>query len=151
MEDIEAYNRHIAERGYSASQVAKRIQLVKAIIGRDGRPEHGRQVLTWNWDSRDVVHGLPPRERILPTVKQLKRLLGASDLRGKTMIWLGIGLGLGAKDLAAVAESERGRKLLAELRTVPPDLLGDSWTQLLQRFATQLEPKDRAVTPTNLP
>lgn len=30
MEDIEAYNRHIAERGYSASQVAKRIQLVKA-------------------------------------------------------------------------------------------------------------------------
>ena len=30
MEDIDAYNRHIAERGYSASQVAKRIQLVKA-------------------------------------------------------------------------------------------------------------------------
>ena len=43
----------------------------------------------------------------------------------------------------AVADAERSRKLLAELRTVPPDLLGDSWTQLLGRFATQLEPKER--------
>jgi hypothetical protein len=52
---------------------------------------------------------------------------------------------------AAVADAERGRKLLAELRTVPPDLLGDPWTQLLLRFAAQLEPKDRATTPTNSP
>ena len=52
---------------------------------------------------------------------------------------------------AAVADTERGRKLLAELRIVPPDLLGDPWTQLLQRFAAQLEPKDRAATPTNSP
>ncbi len=102
MEDIETYNRHIAEKGFSASQVAKRIQLVKAIIDRAGRPEHGRQMLTWNWDSRDVAHGLPSRERILPTVMQLKQLLRQSDLRGRTMIWLGIGLGLGAKDLAVI-------------------------------------------------
>jgi integrase len=102
MEDIEGYNRHIAAKGFSASQVAKRIQLVKAIIDRAGRPEHRRQVLAWNWDSRDVAHGAPPRERLLPTVKQLKKLLRATDLRGKTMIWLGIGLGLGAKDLAVI-------------------------------------------------
>ncbi len=102
MEDIESYNRKIAEHGYSASQVSKRIQLVKGIIDRAGRPEHGRQMLTWNWDSRDVAHGLPPRERVLPTVEQLKKLLNETDLRGKTMIWLGIGLGLGARDLAAV-------------------------------------------------
>ena len=102
MEDIEGYNRHIAAKGFSASQVAKRIQLVKAIIDRAGRPEHRCQVLAWNWDSRDVAHGAPPRERLLPTVKQLKKLLRAADLRGKTMIWLGIGLGLGAKDLAVI-------------------------------------------------
>lgn len=52
---------------------------------------------------------------------------------------------------ATVADTERIRKLLTELRTVPSDLLGDPWTQLLQRFAAQLEPKDRAATPTNSP
>jgi len=102
MEDIEDYNRHVATKGFSASQVAKRLQLVKAIIDRAGRPEYGRQMLLWNWDSRDVAHGLPPRERLLPTVEDIKRLLRASDLRGKAMIWLGIGLGLGAKDLAVI-------------------------------------------------
>lgn len=50
-----------------------------------------------------------------------------------------------------VADTERGRRLLAELRTVPPDLLGDLWTQLLQRFAAQLEPKDRGAKPNNSP
>ena len=102
MDDVEAYNRDIVKKGYSASQVAKRLQLVKAIIDRAGRPEHGRQVLTWNWDSRDVAHGAPTEERVFPTVAQLKKLLAAADLRGKTMIWLGIGLGLGARDLAAI-------------------------------------------------
>jgi len=52
---------------------------------------------------------------------------------------------------AALADAERGRRLLAELRTVPSDLLGDPWTQLLQRFSAQLEPKERAATPTSLP
>jgi len=67
MEDTEYYNRYIAVKGFSASQVAKRIQLVKTIIDRAGRPEYGRQVLGWNWDSRDVAHGVPPRERMFPT------------------------------------------------------------------------------------
>lgn len=100
MEDIEAYNASI--KSFSASQVAKRMQLVKAIIDRSGRPEHGRQVLAWNWDSRDVAHGKSTKEREFPTLNQLRRLLLASDLRGKTMIWLGIGLGLGARDLAVI-------------------------------------------------
>jgi integrase len=102
MEDIEYYNRYVAAKGFSASQVAKRMQLVKAIIDRAGRPEHGRQVLRWNWDSRDVAHGAPPRERLLPTAEQLRTLLRSTDLRGKTIIWLGLGLGLGAKDLAVI-------------------------------------------------
>lgn len=102
MEDVEAYNRHITGQDYSASQVAKRMWIVKAIIDRAGRPEHGKQSLAWNWDSRDVTHGAPTQERVLPTVKQLRRLLLAADLRGRVMIWLGMGLGLGARDLAAV-------------------------------------------------
>jgi len=52
---------------------------------------------------------------------------------------------------AAVADADRSRKLLAELRTVPSDLLGDPWTQLLQRFAAQLEPKERPAAPTSSP
>ncbi len=56
-----------------------------------------------------------------------------------------------AETPAAVADAERSRRLLAELRTVPSDLLGDPWTQFLERFAAQLEPKDRAASPTNSP
>ncbi len=52
---------------------------------------------------------------------------------------------------AAVADADRSRKLLAELRTVPSDLLGDPWTQLLQRFAAQLEPKERPAAPPSSP
>lgn len=102
MEDVEAFNQAIVKQGYSDSQVAKRIQLVKAIIDRAGRPEYGRQMLKWNWESRDVAHGTPTEERTLPTVSQVRKMLGRADLRGKTMIWLGIGLGLGAKDLAVI-------------------------------------------------
>ena len=102
MDDVESYNRHIVSLGYSSSQVNKRMQIVRAIIDRAGRPEHGQQVLMWNWNSRDKAHGVPATERILPTKDQLIRLLDATDLRGKTMIWLGIGLGFGASDLAAI-------------------------------------------------
>lgn len=102
MDDVEAFNQHVVKAGFSDSQVAKRLQIVKAIIDRAGRPEHGRQMLTWNWDSRDVAHGKPTPERPLPSVELLKKMLAGADLRGKTMIWLGIGLGLGAKDLAVV-------------------------------------------------
>ena len=102
MDDVEAYNRHIAAAGYSASPVAKRMQIVRAIIDRAGRPEHGLQLLTWNWNSRDTAHGKPASERILPTKAQLVKLLQATDLRGRTIIWLGLGLGFGARDLAAI-------------------------------------------------
>lgn len=102
MDDVEAFNQHIVKEGFSDSQVAKRLQIVKAIIDRAGRPEHGRQMLTWNWDSRDVAHGKPTPERPLPSVELLQKMLAGADLRGRTMIWLGIGLGLGAKDLAVV-------------------------------------------------
>jgi len=102
MEDIESYNRVLVKRGFSDSQVVKRLQLIKAVIDRAGRPEHGKQMLTWNWDSRDVSHGAPPSERMLPTRKQLLRMLRGTDLRGRVMIWLGIGLGFGARDLAAI-------------------------------------------------
>ncbi len=88
MADVEAYNKHVVASGYSASQVAKRLQLVKGIIDRAGRLEHGSQVLGWNWDSRNVQHGKPTKKRILPTVEQLEKLLGATDLRGRTFIWL---------------------------------------------------------------
>jgi integrase len=110
MDDVEAYNRHVVKQGYSAPHVAKCLQLVKAIIDRGGRPEHGRQVLTWNWDSRDIAHGAPTEERTFPTIAQLKKLLNAADLRGRTMIWLGIGLGLGARDLAAIRVGQISEK-----------------------------------------
>lgn len=102
MDDVEQYNQFIVKRGFSASQVAKRLQLVKAIIDRAGRKEHGRHVLAWNWDSRDVFHGTLAQERTLPTLPQLRRLLLAANRRERAMIWLGIGLGFGARDLAAI-------------------------------------------------
>lgn len=113
MEDIEAYNdwlvtpKHDAEGnvtfpGYSASQVQKRMQIVKRIIDRAGRPEHGQQVLLWNWTSRDRKSGRPPKERKLPTVDQIRQLLAASTPRERCIIWLAIGLGFGQRDIAAI-------------------------------------------------
>jgi len=110
MQDVEAYNEHVVTSGYSASQVSKRMQLVKGIIDRAGRPEHGLQALTWNWDSRDVRHGKPTQDRILPTVEQLKNLLDSTDQRGKAFIWLGIGLGFGPKDLSAIRVGQIANK-----------------------------------------
>ena len=63
MQDVEAYNRLLVSAGYSSSQVTKRLQVVKAIIDRGGRPEYGQQLLAWNWDSRDVSHGKPATPR----------------------------------------------------------------------------------------
>ncbi len=62
MADVEAYNKAIVDAGYSSSQVTKRLQFVKAIIDRAGRPEHEGQVLCWNWDSRDIIHGKPAKK-----------------------------------------------------------------------------------------
>lgn len=102
MTDVELFNRNLVDKGYSASQVGKRMQMVKRIIDRAGRPEHGQQRLAWNWDSRDVAHGKPSKRRALPAVKQLEKLLAATDNRGRAMIWLGIGLGFGAADLSVL-------------------------------------------------
>jgi len=102
MADVEAFNRSLVDGGYSASQVNKRMQMVKGLIDRAGRPEHGGQVLQWNWDSRDVLHGKPSEERTLPTLPQLKKILAACELREQTMIWMAIGMGFGQKDLAMI-------------------------------------------------
>lgn len=102
MSDVELFNRQLVEKGYSASQVGKRMQMVKRVIDRAGRPEHGQQRLAWNWDSRDVAHGKPSKRRVLPTVMQLEKLLSATDDRGRAMIWFGIGLGFGAADLSVL-------------------------------------------------
>ena len=129
MTDVEMFNRHLVDKGYSASQVGKRMQMVKRIIDRAGRPEHGQQRLAWNWDSRDVAHGKPSKRRVLPTVKQIEKLLAATDDRGRAMIWLGIGLGFGASDLTVLRvgqiDSEaydlrRGKTGIERYGTTPP-------------------------------
>lgn len=129
MTDVEFFNRHLVDKGYSASQVGKRMQMVKRIIDRAGRPEHGQQRLAWNWDSRDIVHGKPSKRRVLPTVKQLEKLLAATDERGRAMIWLGIGLGFGAADLSVLRVGQidteaydlrRGKTGIERFGTTPP-------------------------------
>jgi integrase len=102
MSDVESYNQKIALAGYSQSQVSERLQMIHALIERAGRPEFAHQMLGWNWDSRDVTHGKPTNETQLLSLPQLKRLLKASELREQAMIWMGIGLGFGPSDLAAV-------------------------------------------------
>ena len=102
MQDVEDYNREIVAAGYSSSQVTKRLQTLKALIDRAGRPEFGLQTLTWNWDSRDVVHGKPGKQRALPSLKLLKKILEHCDLRERTMVWMAIGLGFGQSDLAVI-------------------------------------------------
>ncbi len=129
MDDVEAYNRRLVDADYSASQVAKRMRIVKAIIDRGGRPEHGRQLLPWNWESRDIAHGVRTAGRSLPSKPQLERLLAATDLRGRTLIWMAIGLGFGQGDLSAIrvnqidAESydlRRGKTGIERYGSTPP-------------------------------
>lgn len=102
MQDIEAYNRLLVTADYSSSQVNKRIRLVKAIIDRAGRAEHGSQLLSWNWKSRDVSHGKPAERRKLPTLPQLKLVLQHCDVQRSAMVWMAIGCGFGQRDLAQV-------------------------------------------------
>jgi integrase len=100
MEDVEKFNLKLKNDGYSASQVAKSLQVVKAIIDRAGRPEYGLQLLTWNWDSRDAHHGKPEKPVILPTVKQLKLILRKCNEQRTALVWMAIGLGFGQGDLS---------------------------------------------------
>lgn len=102
MSDVESYNKAVVGEGHSVSVVQKRMQAVKLLIDRAGRPEFGQQVLPWNWQSRDAYHGKAQQPRKLPTLDQLQKLLQAANFRGQTMIWMGIGLGFGQSDLAAV-------------------------------------------------
>lgn len=102
MADVEEFNRAIVAKGLSASQVAKRLQIVKTLIDRAGRPENGLQRLPWNWDSRDVLHGKPTKKKTLPSVAQLKKILRACDARERAMVWMAIGLGFGQSDLAEI-------------------------------------------------
>ncbi len=102
MIDVEAYNAELVDAGFSDQLVAKRLLAVKAIVDRAGRPEHGEQVLSWNWNARDKLRGKAGTPRTLPTLAQLKAILQTCDSRHRAIVWMGIGLGFGQGDLAAV-------------------------------------------------
>ena len=87
-----------------------RIQAVKRLVDRSGRPEYGQQVLGWNWDSLDRTPGRAAEQRQLPTLKQLQALVDAADARGRAMIWLGIGLGFGQTDISTVRVGQIDKK-----------------------------------------
>lgn len=110
MLDVEAYNRSLVESGYSQSQVSKRLRFLKTMIDRAGRPEHGSQILSWNWDARDKLHGKQAVKRKLPTLRQLKLVLKACEARETAMVWMAIGCGFGQRDLAAVRVGQIDRQ-----------------------------------------
>ena len=110
MEDVEAYNSMLVEAEYSASLVSKRLQFVHSIVKRAGRPEHDSQILGWNWESRDVLHGKRADKRKLPSLSQLKSVLQSCSAREKAMVWLAIGCGFGQRDLAAIKTGQLDRK-----------------------------------------
>lgn len=110
MQDVEAFNRLLVTADYSSSQVNKRLRLVKAIIDRAGRPEHGSQLLSWNWVSRDVSHGKPAERRKLPTLTQLKMVLQHCDSQRSAMVWMAIGCGFGQRDLAQIRVKQFDKK-----------------------------------------
>ncbi|HET6250149.1 MAG TPA: hypothetical protein VFE47_20835 [Tepidisphaeraceae bacterium] len=102
MGDVEEYNRALVKAGYSENVVSRQLQAIKNIIERAGRPEYGGQMLKWNWDSRDVHHGVPAKQRLMPTVEHLRTILGRIGEREKAMVWIAIGLGFGQLDLSVV-------------------------------------------------
>lgn len=102
MPQVEGYNRKLMEDNLSSAAIAHAMQGVRHLIIRAGRPEHGQQTLSWNWESRDRFVGRPRQPRLLPTLDQLKRILAATDLRGQAMIWTAIGLGFGPSDLSTL-------------------------------------------------
>jgi integrase len=110
MEDVEAYNRMLVAAEYSASLVSKRLQFVHSIIKRAGRPEHDSQILGWNWDSRDVLHGKRADKRKLPSLSQLQSILRTCSAREHAMVWLAIGCGFGQRDLAAINVGQLDRQ-----------------------------------------
>ena len=110
MHDVEAFNRSLVKEGMSARHIAKRMSVVKDIIDRAGRPEHDTQTLTWNWESRDILRGKPPKERPLLTLTQLKRILLCSGPREQAIVWMGIGLGFGQSDISVTRVGQIDKK-----------------------------------------
>lgn len=100
--DVEAYNQFLVAKRFSVNTVSHKMQVVKRIVDRAGRQEYGEQELQWNWDSVDRSPGRAPKQKQLPTLEQLKKLHNKADARGQAMIWMGIGLGFGQGDLAAI-------------------------------------------------
>jgi integrase len=99
------------------------------VIDRAGRPEHGEQALSWNWNSRDKLRGKAGTPRMLPTLPQLKAILKECDARHEAIVWMGIGLGFGQGDLAAVRAGQidaknydlrRGKTGLERYGETPP-------------------------------
>jgi integrase len=129
MDDVEKYNALLVQSDYSSSQVRKRLQVVKSIIDRGGRREHGGQVLQWNWDSRDVLHGRPDKPVTLPTVTQLKLILKKCDVQRTAQVWMALGLGFGQGDLSVARiehfdkdsyDMRRGKTGIGRFGTMPP-------------------------------
>jgi integrase len=102
MHDIEAYNAELVKAGFSHHLIKRRLRMVKGVIDRAGRPEHGEQNLSWNWNARDKLRGKASVARALPTLPQLKAVLAKCDVRTRAVVWTAIGLGFGQGDLSAV-------------------------------------------------
>ncbi|MEO0966343.1 MAG: hypothetical protein AAFY08_14635 [Planctomycetota bacterium] len=133
MEDVESYNLQIVRSGYSGSQVAKRMQIIKSLVNRAGRPEFGQQALTWNWDSMDRHFGKATEKRLLPTLPQLRSVLPMCDMRERAIVWMAIGLGFGQRDLAVIRTGQideqsydlrRGKTGIERFGETPPLVWG---------------------------
>jgi integrase len=129
MQDVEAYNAELVDAGFSDQLVTKRLLAVKAVIDRAGRPEHGEQNLSWNWNARDKLRGKAGSPRTLPTLTQLNAILKDCDARNRAIVWMGLGLGFGQGDLAAVRAGQidaksydlrRGKTGLERYGETPP-------------------------------
>ena len=110
MDDVESYNRDLVDNGIAANTLNRKMQVVKKIVDRAGRPEYGQQVLPWNWESLDRIPGRGTKSKKLPSKKQIQAMLKQCDARGRALIWMGIGLGFGQSDLANVRVGQIDKK-----------------------------------------
>lgn len=154
MADVESYNRQMVEAELSASTVNRKMQVVKRIIDRAGRPEYGQQVLSWNWDSMDRLTGKRAKKKQLPTKKQLEKLLAAADARGRAMIWMGIGLGFGQSDLSNIRVGQidknsydlrRGKTGIERYGDTPPGV----WKAITEYLGVTERPKGELLFVTS--
>ena len=128
------------------SKDAEAVPHLRALYeARLARADGSAQATGLRW-LESAMRGSNP-QGVADVVVRLGEASGAGPVKAEIIQTVGQYL----ENSSAAADSERSRKLLAELRTVPSDLLGDPWTTVVQKFAAQLEPKDRASTPTNSP